>query len=222
MLVIAHRGASAREPENSIAAFRAAIDLGADGVELDIHATADGGLIVHHDDTVAGTNIPQSSLDSVRRHRLANGEPVPMLGEVLDALGSDVTVFVEVKTLDSTQDDCLLQVLRDAPSPPRCHVHSFDHRIVHRLVARQEGLVGGVLSTSYPLNPLIQLEQSGATELWQNDHLVDDELIAAVHAIGLRIIPWTVDDPDRIAELIDMGVDGVCSNEPDVVRKLLT
>ena len=58
--------------------------------------------------------------------------------------------------------------------------------------------------------------------MWQNDHLVDDELIAAVHAIGLRIIPWTVDDPDRIAELIDMGVDGVCSNEPDVVRKLLT
>ncbi len=220
MLVIAHRGASSCGPENSIAAFRAAIDLGADGVELDVHSTADGGLIVHHDDTVAGTIIPQSSLDLVRRHRLANGEHLPTLAEALDALGSDVTVFVEVKTLEATQDDCLLQVMRDAPA--RCHVHSFDHRIVHRLVAREEGLVGGVLSTSYPLNPLIQLEQSGATELWQHDHLVDDELVAAVHAVGLRIIPWTVDSPDRIAELIDMGVDGICTNVPDVLRKLLT
>ncbi len=175
---------------------------------------------MHHDDTVAGTIIPQSSLDLVRRHRLANGEHLPTLAEALDALGSDVTVFVEVKTLEATQDDCLLQVMRDAPA--RCHVHSFDHRIVHRLVAREEGLVGGVLSTSYPLNPLIQLEQSGATELWQHDHLVDDELVAAVHAVGLRIIPWTVDSPDRIAELIDMGVDGICTNVPDVLRKLLT
>ena len=71
------------------------------------------------------------------------------------------------------------------------------------------------------MNPLIQLEQSGASELWQSEDLVDDELVAAVHAFGARIIPWTVDDPNRMEEFIDMGVDGICTNHPDRLRKLL-
>ena len=221
MLVIAHRGASAREPENSLAAFRSAIDLGSDGVELDIHATADGALVVHHDDTVAGVCIPRSSLDTVRECLLANGEPVPTLGEALNVLGAKARVFVEVKTLDASQEAALLQVLDDGPAPQHYHVHSFDHRIVRRLMQHRKGLVGGVLSASYPVNPLIQLEQTGATELWQQESLVDDELVAAVHAIGKRIFPWTVDAPTRIEELIDMGVDGICSNVPDRVRSLL-
>ena len=221
MLVIAHRGVSTREPENSLAAFRSAIDVGSDGVELDIHATADGALVVHHDDTVAGVCIPRSSLDTVRERVLANGEPVPTLGEALDVLGTEVWVFVEVKTLDASQEAALLKVLDDGPAPQHYHVHSFDHRIVRRLVQQREGLVGGVLSASYPVNPLIQVEQTGATELWQQENLVDDELVAAVHAIGKRIFPWTVDAPARIEELIDMGVDGICSNEPARVRSLL-
>ena len=221
MLVIAHRGASEREPENSLAAFRSAIDLGSDGVELDIHATADGALVVHHDDTVAGVCIPRSSLDAVRERVLANGEPVPTLGEALDVLGTEVWVFVEVKTLDASQEAALLQVLHDGPAPQHYHVHSFDHRIVRRLVQQREGLVGGVLSASYPVNPLIQMEQTGATELWQQENLVDDELVAAVHAIGKRIFPWTVDAPARMEELIDMGVDGICTNQPARLRSLL-
>ncbi len=221
MLVIAHRGASAREPENSLAAFRSALDLGSDGVELDIHATADGALVVHHDDTVAGVYIPRSSLDTVRQCVLANGEPVPTLGEALDVLGAEVRVFVEVKTLDASQQEALLRVFDDGPAPPHYHVHSFDHRIVRRLLQQRDALVGGVLSASYPVNPLIQLEQTGATELWQQESLVDDELVAAVHAIGRRIFPWTADAPTRIEELIDMGVDGICSNVPDRVRSLL-
>ena len=76
-LVIAHRGASAREVENSLAAFRAAAGLGSDGVELDIHATADGALIVHHDEKIGGVHhIPYLTAKRVRELRLANGEPI--------------------------------------------------------------------------------------------------------------------------------------------------
>ena len=222
MLVIAHRGASAAETENSLAAFRAAMNLGADAVELDAHATADGSVVVHHDATVGDIHIPTSPLERVRQHRLPNGEHVPTLSEVLNLLDEGVMVFVEVKTLDADYQARFLEVLASGPAPGNYHVHSFDHRIVHRLLKAHDGLVGGVLSTSYPLNPLIQLEQSGATELWQSQELMDDELVAAVHAFGAKIIPWTVNDPARMEEFIDMGVDGICTNFPDRLRKILS
>ena len=222
MLVIAHRGASGAETENSLAAFRAAIDLGADAIELDVHATTDGSVVVHHLETVGDAHIPTSPLERVRQQRLPNGEPVPTLSEVLELLGKGPTVFVEVKTLNAQHHARFLEVLASGPVPDNYHVHSFDHRIVRRLLHAREGLVGGVLSASYPLNPLIQLEQSGATELWQSQELLDDELVAAVHAFGARIIPWTVNDPARMEEFIDMGVDGICTNYPDRLRKLLS
>ena len=222
MLVIAHRGASAAEPENSLAAFRAAIDLGADAVELDVHATADGSVVVHHDETVGHVDIPTSPLELIRQQSLPNGEHVPTLAEVLELLGKELMVFVEVKTLNAGQDAAFLNTIAAGPSPDNCHVHSFDHRIVHRLLQARDGLVGGVLSASYPLNPLIQLEQSGATELWQSQELLDDALVAAIHAFGARIIVWTVNDPDRMEEFIDMGVDGICTNHPERLRELLS
>ncbi len=101
MLVIAHRGASGAETENSLAAFRAAIDLGADAIELDVHATADGSVVVHHDETVGDAHIPTSPLERVRQQQLPNGEHVSTLSEVLELLGKGPTVFIEVKTLSA-------------------------------------------------------------------------------------------------------------------------
>ena len=204
-----------------MAAFTAAVDLGADAIELDTHATADGRIVVHHDECVGSVRIADSTLAEVKERPLANGEPVPVLDEILEALGPDIRVFVEAKALAPEHDAAFLGVLTGGPVPSNYHVHAFDHRIVRRLLAQCEGLVGGVLSASYPLNPLIQLEQVGAEELWQRENLVDDEIVAAVHAVGARVIPWTVDDPERMEELIDMGVDGICSNQPDVVRTVL-
>ena len=222
MLVIAHRGASAAETENSLAAFRVAMDLGADAIELDVHATADGSVVVHHNETIGDVHIPSSSLERVRQQQLSNGEQVPTLSEVFELVGTGPTVFVEVKTLDAEHKAGFLEELAAGPAPDNYRVHSFDHRIVHRLLQARSGLVGGVLSASYPINPLIQLEQSGAAELWQSQDLLDDELVAAVHAFGARIISWTVDDPARMEEFIDMGVDGICTNHPDRLRELLT
>src|SRR5688572_25175612 len=93
--IIAHRGASAHDTENSLAAYRRAIALGADGIELDVHATRDGHLVVHHDPALPGLG-PIAELEAalVRSHRLANGEPVPSLPQALEAIG-DRDVWVE-------------------------------------------------------------------------------------------------------------------------------
>ncbi|HYK83095.1 MAG TPA: glycerophosphodiester phosphodiesterase [Gemmatimonadales bacterium] len=218
-LVIAHRGASAREVENSLAAFRAAGALGADAVELDVHATADGALMVHHDATLApGQSIPLLARARVREFRLANGEPIPTLAEALAAAGPRLAVFVEVKSLPPECDARLLAVLAGGPNPAGYAVHGFDHRIICRLGRERPTLRRGVLSSSYPVRPLAALQEAGATTLWQERTLVDRALADTLHGAGMELVVWTVDDPAEMRRLVALGVDGLCTNHPEVGR----
>jgi len=220
-LVIAHRGASAYEPENSLAAFRKALDQAADGVELDVHATADGELVVYHDSDLAGRPLARLTLAEARRHRLPNGEPMPTLAEALALITPSAIAFVELKTLPPEADPALLARLDAAPRPERCQVHSFDHRIIRRLTARRPGLSAGVLSGSYTLDPARQVREAGATALWQHQEMVDGPLAALVHEAGFRLYAWTADRPDRIKRLLADGADGICTNRPDVAREVV-
>lgn len=220
-LVIAHRGASGYETENSLAAFRAAVAQGADGVELDVHATADGALIVHHDEAIGGRHIPHSPLREIRGHRLTNGERVPTLEEALAAILPQLTAFVEVKSLAPRWDEGLFAAIDDSPAPGKVAIHGFDHRIVHRLGEKRPHLKLGVLSASYPVRPIRMLEDAGATTLWQAWRLVDEALVAAAHQGGVALYVWTVDRPEDIRRLAALGVDGICTNLPDVAREAL-
>ncbi len=220
-LVIAHRGASGYEVENSLAAFRAAGPKGADAVELDVHATADGALFVHHDDLLDGTRrIPDLRREQVRAFRLANGESLPTLDEALQAVGR-LQAFVEVKSLDPRFDERLFAALENGPNPPGYAVHSFDHRIVQRLGRERPALPRGVLSAGYPLRPLAPLEEVGATMLWQERPLVDRALVEAVHRAGARLFVWNVDQPSEMARVVSLGADGLCTNFPDVARRVV-
>jgi glycerophosphoryl diester phosphodiesterase len=220
-LVIAHRGASAYEHENSLAAFRKALDQAADGVELDVHATSDRELVVYHDPEVAGRPLGRLTLAEARRHRLPNGEPMPTLAEALALITPSAIAFVELKTLPAEVDAALLALLDQAPRPERCQVHSFDHRIIRRLTAHRPGLPAGVLSGSYTLDPARQVREAGATALWQHQEMVDGPLAALVHEAGFRLYAWTADRPDRIKRLVADGADGICTNRPDVAREVV-
>ena len=222
MLVIAHRGASAYELENTLAAFRAARDLGADAIELDVHATADGVIVVHHDESIDSCHIPTSSSDAVLNQQLVDGQHPPALSHVLDEVGADLVVYVEIKTLASAHDAEFVDTLDSGPRPTNYHVHSFDHRVVRRLLLRNGDLVGGVLSKSYLVDSVGQLQSSGATELWQTADLIDKPLVDKVHQVDGKVIAWVVDDPKRIRQFRDMGVDGVCTNKPDIARSALS
>ena len=116
--VIAHRGASGYEYENSRAAFRRAVMLDADGVELDVHATRDGAIVVHHDAEIPGFGpIALLSRHEARQVRIRNGETLPLLSEVLDLVGNRA-VYVELKSLPEVHD----QELLDGNSGPRLRV----------------------------------------------------------------------------------------------------
>jgi len=219
--VIAHRGASGYEYENSRAAFRRAVMLDADGVELDIHATRDGAIVVHHDPELPGVGpIATLTCAEARQVRIRNGETLPLLQEVLDLLG-DHDVWVEVKGLPGAHDQALLAVLDAGPAPHRYAVHSFDHRIVRRLGEERPELPRGILLSAYLDDPVAALRAVGATTLWQEWQQVDDALVDAVHAAGCRINAWTVNEVGDLEHLVRLGVDGLCGNYPDRIRVAL-
>ena len=218
-LVIAHRGASSIELENSLAAFKAAAPQGADGVELDIHSTTDGELIVHHDETIGGTHIAKSTAQAIAALRLKNGEPIPTLSQALAAIAPRLRVFIEVKTLDPRWDDRLFEAMDRGPNPAGYAIHGFDHRIVRRLSAKRPGLPCGVLSSSYDVRPLVALQDAGAAILWEERSLVDEVLITTLHDVGAQIFVWTVDEPSELSRLVAWGVDGLCTNVPARARQ---
>lgn len=222
--VLAHRGASGYAVENSRAAFREALRLGAQGVELDIHVAATGELVVYHDFELPGLG-PIASLDweTIRSFRLPNGETIPTLGEALDVTlegtgAGEREVWIEIKALPEPADTELFRTIDSCPVPGACAVHSFDHRIVARLGRKRPSLRRGVLSASYPVNPVEPLRAAGASALWQEWHLIDADLVQAIHRENARIIAWTVNDSDLARRLAGLGVDALCGNWPDRLR----
>jgi glycerophosphoryl diester phosphodiesterase len=211
--MISHRGAHQSLPENSIPAFDRAIALGADAIELDVHATSDGTVVVHHDATINASRgrmarIADLTADDLRRYPLAEGVEIPTLAAVLDAIADRAMTYVEIKAPNI--EPLVVRCIRD--SGRRCAVHSFDHRIVKNVKATFPAIPTGVLQVARHWDPVASLVAVGARDLWQEASFIDDDLVARAHSIHARVIAWTSDDPDQWKILGDLGVDGICTN----------
>ncbi len=224
--IIAHRGASREHLENTLAAFQRALDLGADGVELDVHCTADGTVVVHHDAilrgepsdaALAGRPIAALTTAELGAFRLADGGAVPTLDEVAPLLRGRATLYCELKGAGSAAP--ALQSLRRYGGP--CAVHSFDHRMVAEAAARAPEIPRGVLEVSRHVDPTSVLLSVEARDLWQLADYVDEPLVRAVHAAGGRVIAWTANEPEAIARLASWGVDGLCTDDVALARRVL-
>ncbi len=211
--VIAHRGASCERPENSLAAFVRAAELGANAVELDVHLTADGHLVVHHDPTLQDGALRRAigrlTLAEVRAFRV-QGEGVPTLDEVISVLyDGPLRIYCELKGVRTAPFAvAALERLGD-----RAAVHSFDHRMVAEARVVAPGVARGVTEASYHRDPAFPMRDVGARDLWQYEPSIDRPLVAAVHAGGGRVIAWTVNDLSRATELAALGVDGICTDD---------
>lgn len=229
-LVVAHRGASAAAPENTLEAFELAAALGADWVELDVRACAEGELVLCHDATLPDGR----AVGSLARAGLPAG--VCTLVEALDVCRRvGLGVNVEIKCLpDEPDHDRVGEVtelvvalldghVRDAGESPVL-VTSFDPRTIDRV----RELTDGAVATGWLLfdlrdraRTLERAADAGHVAVNPWDPLVDAELVAAAHAVGLAVNAWTVDDPARLAQLAELGVDGLITNVPDVARQVL-
>jgi glycerophosphoryl diester phosphodiesterase len=217
--IIAHRGASRERTENTLDAFLRAVELGAHAIELDVHATLDGHVVVHHDPVfgAAATPVARVTLADIEAFNADGAVRIPTLREVLEQVDSRIHLYVEVKGkgISHLVADLL------APHAGRCSIHSFDHRVSLQVRQRWPDLATGILSSSYVMDPVASLRAAGARDYWQHRELVDADLVRAVHRADGRLICWTENDPHEMRALVDMGVDGICTDVPDVALSAL-
>jgi glycerophosphoryl diester phosphodiesterase len=220
--VIAHRGASASAPENTVAAFRLAVAMGADMVELDVRRTADRALAVHHDAHLpAGPAVVNVLAADLPPH-------VPLLEEALDACAG-VDVNIEIKNTpgepdrDGTQFVAgeVVGAVRRGGRHGRVLVSSFDLAAVDRVRALDPGIATAWLVVRADAATVATTVAHGHGALHPHHAAVDAALVEAAHRAGLDVNVWTVDDPARMAQLVALGVDAICTNRPEVLLRLL-
>jgi glycerophosphoryl diester phosphodiesterase len=191
-----------------------ALELGADAIELDVHATRDGEVIVHQDFIVHAEDVPAPlrladiTAEDLRRFPLPGGESIPSLNDVLTAIGRRAVVFVEIKAAGI--EPLVARCIRESDAD--CVVHSFDHRIVLTVKKIFPAIRSGVLQVARPINPVAALRDARADDLWQHVDYIDEELVAAAHGVGARVIAWTANDPAQWVTLNRLGVDGICTD----------
>ncbi len=216
---IAHRGAPREFDENTLEGFLRAVERGADAVELDVHRTRDGAVVIHHDPMLPGPDgrpgaIAELSLADLSHCVLPRGGRVPTLSAVMDALGDRATVYVELK--GEGVGEAAVEVARKHGS--RYAFHSFDHPAVLSLHTRWPDLHYGVLFDAGTPHPETLVARFPVRDLWPHRSLVDQRLVDAAHAAGKRILVWTVNDPDEVRRLTALGVDGLCSDDVRVLE----
>jgi glycerophosphoryl diester phosphodiesterase len=221
-LAISHRGLHSAFPENSIPAFRAAIEAGASGIELDVHASADGVLYVHHDASldVAGRSAPIAELDSgaVSRLTLPGETAIPTLDDVLALTADKCDVFIEIKA-PGIEEQVVRCLRRHIAHAERFALHAFDHRIVKRVLELSPGIRTGILQVSYLVDSCSAMRRAGALDLWQHADFIDALLVHDVHSCGGRVIAWTPNRDAEWARLTESGVDGICTDDVDAYVK---
>jgi glycerophosphoryl diester phosphodiesterase len=221
--VYAHRGASAAEPENTLAAFRRAVAMGADGVELDVRRSADGAPVVHHDahltDGRAIVDLPAADLPG----------DVPLLDAALDACRG-VAVNVEIKNLrrdpDYDPDDSLVSPVLAACRGHDVLISSFNLVTIDRVLAAGDGVPTAFLAEVRPDREVAgrlveRCHRHGHRVLHPHHAGVTEHLVGLCRDRGIAINTWTVDDPERMTALASLGVDGIITNVPDVALRTL-
>lgn len=215
-LRIAHRGIPRRAPENTLPSFRLALEAGADGLELDVHATRDGVVVIHHDEAIAsGQPIRAMSLRELRHHEAAPGVAIPTLEELCALVAGRAVLFVEVKGV-AIEGDVLGALSRYAGDVA---IHSFDHALIRRIHDRQTAYPLGILFEDRIDDVLDAMARTGASDVWPHWRSVTPDLCALVHGAGGRVIPWTVNRLAEATALAAMGVDGLCGDDITVFER---
>ena len=232
----AHRGASAQYPENTLLAFRRAIEQGVDVLELDIHLTADDELVIMHDSTLERTTnghgkIRNHSLQEIRQLDARQGEKVPLLSEAIQlARESQMRLFVEVKGATEAEGmaiaEAAVRALEADSFLSQIVLTSFSPSALLRAKAIQPE-ISTMLDPSpqdgtlTPRQVCSQALRAGANCLSYDFRFLTPEIATECQLTGLSLWPWDPDEPDDMRQMIKLGVPGIITNRPDMLNKVL-
>jgi glycerophosphoryl diester phosphodiesterase len=236
---IAHRGASGHAPENTMVAFRRAVELGAQFIETDLQITRDARVVAMHDATLDRTTngkgqVHLSTLDEIRAldagawfdgqpaHGFA-GERVPTLEEILKfASERDVMFYLEIKSGPAWGvEHAVVATLRDHNASARVVILSFDPAALDAVHRLDSAMMTGLLC-EYPSGDLVERTvRAGARQLVAQGDLITASVVEKAHRAGLQVVAWTINEPDQMRRLIDTALDGIITDYPERLLDIL-
>lgn len=232
MKIIAHRGASGYAPENTLAAFQKAIDMGVDGFELDVQLTKDNKLVIHHDFELGRTTtgsgfIKDLNLNYIKSQDAGSwfgdefkGEVVPTLSEFFDLIPTGYLINIEIKSIGIDDRDVAKFVVEEIVKHGReedCIISSFNHKILADILKLNDKIRVGALIYSR----LLYLEEYFKMLPVYSAHLAvqntDYEIIKNMHLNGYKVFVWTVNDKNTANLLKSLDIEAIITNYPDIL-----
>lgn len=214
MLKIGHRGAPRAFPENTVASFQKAMELGAHGVELDVHLSKDGEVIVIHDETVDRTTdgrgkVVDMTLAELRALSIKGGGMIPTLVEVVEALGKDIYYFIEIKPVEAL--DAVTRIMQDyeAKGWRNLILISFQYDELKITPA----ITFGATFEKMSVGDIKHAKAKGAKIVLPNHKTLIQEQVDEAHKMGLQVVVWTVNESKDIDRMKRIGVDGIMTDD---------
>ncbi len=228
-IVIAHRGGSDWAPENTIAAFRKALEFGVDGIELDVQRCRSGELVVFHDPDIGRTTNGVGLIKDICYAELKRisaglwfdeefrGEHVPLLSEVLELIDGKVILNIELKNTPIEYPGIegeLLELLKNYAHCDKVIISSFDHQIICNIHERAPHLRLALLADALLVDLPAYAERIGATVWHPRIDTLRADSVAQAQAAGLQVCAWTLNDARKWEYALRIGLDGIVSDDP--------
>jgi glycerophosphoryl diester phosphodiesterase len=219
MLRIGHRGAKAYEPENTIRSFKKALEIGVNAVELDLRTTKDGQLVVIHDADVKRTTdgkglVNELTLKEIKGFSAEKGEKIPTLKEALDFLDKKVKIIIEVKEAGVEKE--VLAAVRENQLQKDVVIVSFLEEVLRKVKELDMEVETGLIYVRHknPIKAALELKASYLLPLYRFAHTAN---VQKAHENGFKVIVWTINKQEEVAEYVKKGVDGIASDKPDIL-----
>jgi len=219
MLRIGHRGARAYAPENTITSFKKAIEIGVDAVELDIRRTKDNQIIVIHDADVKRTTdgkglVNELTLKEIKGFSAEGSEKIPTLQETLDFLDKKVKVFVELK--ETGIEEQVLSIVHKRSLEKNVVIVSFLEEALKKIRELDADIETGLIYAVHrnPVKAALELKANYLLALYRFIHTAN---VVKAHENGLKMVVWTINNSQEVAEYAKKGVDGIASDKPDIL-----
>lgn len=235
--IIAHRGASGYAPENTMAAFELALEMGADGIETDVHLTRDGELVLTHDPILGRTSPGRGELKNHTYKELSRldwgswfserfkGESLPRLEDLLRLTkGKDTVLNIEIKFGSPYYpglEEKLIGVLRESDRLEKLIISSFNHYSLLRIKELEPAVPIGFLTSALLIDGAAYVKRHDGAALHPDQHALTEKLVEDCHRHGVAVNTYTVNGAERSRQLAEAGVDGVITNYPDVIMNTI-
>jgi len=219
MMIMGHRGAAALEPENTLLSIARAIEIGVDAVEIDVRLSKDKELVVIHDSSVDRTTngtgpVGSYTLEEIKKLDAGKGERIPTLQEAIDLIGNRVRPVIELK--EEGIEKRVVELIKKNGFEDNVYVISFWHEVVKAAKEMDNRIKTGILLVGCPVDACIAT-RAYANALVMKYNFVNRKFVEIAHEEGLKVFIWNIDDQHLLRPYVDIGVDGIGSNDPRVL-----